>query len=105
MPTTHREIGAAGAPNYTGDEASRELIIPEQRAENNLVLSRDVEKIHRLGSARAWLELLLELGRKHDIHVEIAATVAKYARLDPELLRITGSNRMPPPPVYLVGGR
>jgi hypothetical protein len=45
-------------------------------------------------AARAWLKLLLELGRRHDLKREIAATVEKYAGLIPELLRVTGGDQM-----------
>jgi hypothetical protein len=65
---------------------------------------RDVETIDRLGSARVWHELLLELGRRHGLQVEIAATVEKYAGagLTPELLAIIGGDRMVPLPILLV---
>jgi len=66
---------------------------------------RDVELIHALGSPRVWFELLLELGRKHDLAGEIAATARKYAGLNPELLRVTGGDLMPALPVHLVAGR
>jgi hypothetical protein len=48
-------------------------------------LRRDVELLHRLGP-RPMHELLVELGRKHPIRVDIEDRVARYARLDPELL-------------------
>jgi hypothetical protein len=105
MPSS-RDIGATTAPELhristPGNNCPRpELIIRE----NNFALSRDVERIHRIGSARIWLELLDELGRKHNLEAEIAAIAAKYARLDPELLRVFGADRMLLPPVYLITG-
>jgi hypothetical protein len=106
MPPRGRDIGATTAPELhriftLGNNCPTPELIT---GENNLTLSRDVEQIHRLGSARVWLELLIEFGHKHKIEAEIAAIAAKYARLDPELLRVTGADRMPPPPVDLVVG-
>lgn len=49
-----------------------------------------------------WLELLLELGRRHGLQVEIAATVGKYAGLTPEAAGFTGADRMVPLPILLV---
>jgi hypothetical protein len=51
-----------------------------------------------------WLELLLGLGRRYRLQVEIAATVERYANagLTPELLRVLGGDQMVPLPIHLV---
>jgi hypothetical protein len=54
-------------------------------------LRRDVARLHRLG-ARPLYELLVELGAKHMIRAAIEERVARYADLDPTLLRELGGN-------------
>jgi hypothetical protein len=87
---------AAGVEKPKSDNLSR----PRSTAE--LRFRRDVETIDRLGSTRVWFELLLELGRRHGLQDEIAATVGKYAGVTPELLGFTGGDRMVPLPMLLV---
>lgn len=67
-----------------------------------------VEQIDALGSGRVRVvyELLLELGRRHEILGDIAALASKYAaRLTPRLLRLAGGDRLPSLPIFLVPPR
>ena len=60
----------------------------------DLRLQRDVTAVHRLG-ARALYELLREIGAIAGTRTTIDRIVARYAGLDPELLRALGADRFP----------
>ncbi len=57
-------------------------------------LRRDVEKLHRLGP-RPLYHLLVELGCERSFRVEIERSVARYARLDPAVVKALGVDRFP----------
>jgi hypothetical protein len=62
---------------------------------NDVRFARDVERVHALG-ARAVLELLGEIASRYALQDDIAARVARYARLSPEAVRAVGADRLPP---------
>lgn len=63
---------------------------------------RHVERLYRLGP-RAVFELLDELDRVHRL-TDLDARLARYAAVDPEILRALGANRFPERQFRLVGG-
>jgi hypothetical protein len=65
-----------------------------------------VAALHALG-ARVVFELLDEIGRHHGIANDIDCRLAKYARLDREVLRAIGGDRFAawPPFRVVAGGR
>jgi hypothetical protein len=65
---------------------------------------RDVERVWRLGP-RAQYELLSELAARHTLRTEIEQLVARYSRVDPEVVRRTAGDRMPPTPLTLLPRR
>jgi len=62
---------------------------------------RRVEHLHRLGP-RALFEFLGELGQDHLINDAIEHKLARYGHLDLEMLKLTGGDRFPAPPLLLV---
>ena len=57
---------------------------------------RHIEQLHRLGP-RVLAELLAEIERHHpEIVDDIDRRLARYAELDPEILRALGGDRFPP---------
>ena len=61
----------------------------------DLRLQRNRVKLHSLGPHVLYM-LFLELGAGTLKMTAIEATVARYAYLDPELLRLFGPDRFPP---------
>jgi hypothetical protein len=59
--------------------------------------ARDIDKIHWLGSARVWYELLRQIAPKHNTGADVAAIAANYARLTRKVLLAVGVVRMLPP--------
>ena len=59
---------------------------------------RLAERIHALG-ARPFLELLSEIGEPDDVLLALT----KYSRLDPEIVRALGADRLPAPALLKVG--
>lgn len=53
---------------------------------------RAVERLHALG-VRPLAELLIEIDADPDV-------VARYARLDPTIIRALGADRWPPAPIH-----
>ena len=76
-------------PRHIGEIAEEVL--------NNLRFRRQFEHLHRLGP-RAVGELLLEVADHHDIEL----VLARYARLDPDILKALGGDKFSPPPIYEV---
>jgi soluble lytic murein transglycosylase-like protein len=71
----------------------------------DLRLQRDVAAVYRLG-ARALYELLREIGASTGARPLIDQIAARYAGLDPALVRAVGADRFPPhPDLRLVRGR
>jgi hypothetical protein len=72
-------------------------------AHSEIRFRRLVARVHALGS---WVvtELLVELGAAHLIRTAIERKLERYARPDPEVLRVTGADRFPRPLVHLVVG-
>jgi hypothetical protein len=58
---------------------------------------RQVEALHRLGP-RAVAELLRELAARGMRRHLVEETLARYAALDPEIVRAVGGDRFAPPP-------
>jgi hypothetical protein len=79
----------SGAPN----------IAPQHQAAHRLIRQRQIEALHRLGP-RVIGELLDELARHHDLHDDIARRLARYARIDPGVLRALNADRFPPAPLW-----
>jgi hypothetical protein len=66
---------------------------------------RNVDRLPELGS-RVLYEMLTELGRRTMHMTTIEQVVERYARLDPEKVRVLDGDRFPPrPSLRLVGGR
>jgi hypothetical protein len=59
---------------------------------------RQLENIKKLGSTRIWAELIEELER-YGVR-DLDARLARYARLDPDILRALGADRFPHPPLW-----
>ena len=55
-------------------------------------LRRDVEKLHRLGP-RPLYHMLVELGCERSFRAAIEDSVARYARLDPAVVKALGADR------------
>jgi hypothetical protein len=64
-----------------------------------LVRQRQVEALHRLGP-RVVGELLDEISRHHRLDDDIARRLARYAALDPGVLRALNADRFPPAPLW-----
>jgi hypothetical protein len=62
---------------------------------------RHVQAVYRLGS-RAVGELLDEIGRHHGIADDIDRPHARYAAINPGMLREVGADRWPPAPLWVV---
>ena len=70
-----------------------------------IIFNRPVDQIVRQLGSRAVAELLRKLGQKHMIRTSIEAEVKEFvSRLSPEMLRVTGANRLPPTPLHLPRG-
>ena len=76
----------------------------KQEAVQRLRRMRLVERVHNLGPRIAF-ELLDELDRHHGIGADLDRRLARYAGLDPEILRAVGGDRFPRLPIRIVGGR
>lgn len=59
-----------------------------------------VQQLHNLGQRALW-EFIRELD---DPDGRVRARLEEYANIDPEKLRITGGDKMPPAPIHLVDG-
>jgi|HubBroStandDraft_4_1064222.scaffolds.fasta_scaffold1020535_2 hypothetical protein len=68
---------------------------------NALRQRRQVQAVYCLGS-RAVGELIDEIGRHHGITADIDRRLARYAAIDPEMLRAVGGNRWPIAPLCVV---
>ncbi len=80
-------------------------IRPQRQSQELLRLRRRhlVQQVHGLGG-RVMDELVDEIVRHHpDIAADIDERLDAYARLTPELLRLTGGDRFPPWSPHLVG--
>jgi hypothetical protein len=75
-------------------------IVPDTRLRRR----RQCELIWMLG-ARVFFELIDELDRRHGLGADLDARLARYARLDPEILAAIGANQFPPAPLHIVEGR
>jgi hypothetical protein len=64
-------------------------------------LERSALHLHKLG-ARATAELLAELGNRIGGMSAIIGLLTEYERLTPEVLRVTGGGRFPPPRLHQV---
>ena len=73
----------------------------ERAAISALRRQRQIQKVHGLGP-RALDELLIEIGTKHGITIDIERIVERYAALDPEAVRLAGGDRFPPVPLHEV---
>ena len=67
----------------------------------DLAFRRGVERIHGLG-VRATAELLAELGAERGIQHVIDEKVARYADLDPGVVRALGGDHFASPPLVVV---
>ena len=75
-------------------------IVPDTRLRRR----RQCELIWRLG-ARVFFELIDELDHRRGLGADLDARLARYARLDPEILAAIGANQFPPAPLHIVEGR
>ena len=62
---------------------------------------RLVRQLHRLGP-RVIDALLVEIGAERSIMTLVEKKIERYASLDIDALELTGGNRFPALPVYLV---
>jgi hypothetical protein len=83
------------APARPAQVAGRDHILRKLRWQ------RAVAAVHRLGP-RALAELLDEIGCYNGIADDIGARVAKYAALDPAILRVVGADRFAALPLHTV---
>jgi hypothetical protein len=66
---------------------------------------RNVAVVHQLG-VRALYELLREIDAIAGTRTTIDRVVARYASLDPEMVRLFGADQFPPhPDLRIAGGR
>src|SRR5579859_2352067 len=102
MARKQRGPGAPeGAPepglNSTAADRSGDALITGD-ALDQLRRQRRVEHLHGLGP-RALFEFLGELGQDHLITDAIEHKLARYGHLDLEMLKLTGGDRFPAPPL------
>ncbi len=64
-----------------------------------LRFQRDVEHLYRLGR-RAVFEFLSEIGRARMCRTYIEELTARYAQLDPAIVRAVGANRFAALPIH-----
>ena len=67
----------------------------------DLRLQRQAERLHALGP-RPIFEFCRELAEAHGIGADMQRRLAKYARLDPAVVRAFGGDHFPPPPIHEV---
>ena len=74
----------------------------QKRVETRRLQSeRHVERIHRLGP-RLVFELLDEIARHHGLDADLDRRLARYAALDPAILRAVSADRFAPLPLHTV---
>ena len=78
--------------------------VPAADPLSNMRFERAVVRVHQLGP-RAVGELLREISHTHGLAGDIEERLARYARLDPEIVRAMGWDHFPPLPVHLVAAR
>src|SRR5712671_4906338 len=89
-----------GTPSHNAPDRLREENARQIRRRRRL------EAIFRQGGVRPILDLLEELVRHGVVAgAELDWRLAAYAELDSAMLRVTGGDRLPPPPIRAVGGR
>lgn len=71
------------------------------RIVQGLAWRRAAEALHKLGPAPLGY-LLAEIAAALDAEELVAARLARYAALDPEVVRVLGADRFAPPPLYPV---
>ena len=71
--------------------------VPPSSPAQVLRRQRQVVALHRLG-ARATFELLDELDRRHRLGEDLDERLARYAAIEPSVLRAIGGDRFPPNP-------
>jgi hypothetical protein len=125
--TYARNIGGQGSPGNEAARFSRAQEVGPKRFNGNgrvyssaarraqprqekpvdiadLRFRRQVDRLHRLGP-RVLYEFLAELGSDRLIRTELELRVERYAALDPEILRATGGDSLPPGATALVRDR
>jgi hypothetical protein len=63
---------------------------------------RQIERIHGFG-ARVVYELVDELDRHHELGADLDWRLARYASLDPAILKALSGDRFPPTPIRATG--
>jgi hypothetical protein len=81
-----------GGPDTISARLAQLAILRRQRA---------VRQIYQLGP-RVIFELIAEISRHRGIGDDVDQRRARYAVLDPAMLRIAGGDRLPAPPVHMV---
>ena len=77
-------------------------VCTENPQRETIHFQRLVTRVHALGP-RVLAELLATLGAEFLIRVSIERKLARYAALDPQILRAVGADRFPPwPPLRVV---
>ncbi len=95
--------GGNRAGNRAGAQPLDSTASPSDQILCRLRRQRQIEALHRFG-ARVVGELLDELARHHRIGRDIDQRLARYARLDPDVLSAVGNDRFPAGPVHSVAG-
>jgi hypothetical protein len=85
------------------EAGNTEILVIRQAADRRLRRQRAVERVHRLG-ARVVFELLDDLARSYpEIADELDEQLARFVRLEPDILAALGGDRFALPPTRLVG--
>jgi hypothetical protein len=106
MPQKENPVALAGADRAGIRYAEQQSFTREslkKQAQQRLRRQRLAERVHRLG-ARVVFELLDEIARHHDLGDDVDDRLARFAALDPAMLRAVGGARFAPVPLRAVGG-
>jgi hypothetical protein len=96
------DLGGAAAIESGLERRFNKPLRPKSQYPDNLRRQRQIEHICR--TPRLVAELLAEIGRHHGIADDIAARIAAYAAIDPDVLAAVGGDRFPPAPLRVVAG-
>jgi hypothetical protein len=67
-----------------------------------IIFDRRVDHVVRRLGSRAVAELLRKIGQKHMARTSIDIELERFARLTPEMLEVTGGDRLAPAPMWEV---
>ena len=97
-----RAADPAKTSNSNGGSACSQPLAPLKAAAlRHLGRERQIQRIHTLGP-RVVFELIDELDRHHSLGEDLDRRLARYAALDPEVLRAVGGDRFPRASIRIV---